>query len=62
MLVLFLLLLLGLIAIAWVVYEPMSGIVGSAFIAKIMALVVAFKVISALAGWLVGPALVRIPL
>lgn len=62
MMILFILLTLGIIAIAWLVYEPISGIVGSTFIAKIMALVVAFKVISAVAGWLMGPAVVRIPL
>jgi hypothetical protein len=55
MLILFVLLILGMIAIAWLVYEPITGIVGSSFIAKIMALVVAFKLISSLAGWLMGP-------
>lgn len=60
MLILLLLLVLGMLAIAWVVYEPISGIVGSAFIAKIMAVVVAFKVISAIAGWIIGPAVSRI--
>jgi hypothetical protein len=62
MIILFGLLVLGMIAIAWLVYEPISGMVGSTFIAKIMALVVAFKLISAFAGWLIGPAVVRIPL
>ena len=61
MLILFILLILGMIAIAWLVYEPISGIVGTTFIAKIMALVVAFKAISAVAGWLMGPASVVIP-
>jgi hypothetical protein len=62
MLILFVLLVLGMLAISWLVYEPISGIVGSAFIAKIMAFVVAFKLISAVAGWIMGPAVVRIPL
>ena len=55
MLILFVLLILGMIAVAWLVYEPITGIVGSYFIAKIMALVVAFKLISSIAGWLIGP-------
>jgi hypothetical protein len=62
MLILFALLVLGMLAISWLVYEPISGIVGSAFIAKIMAFVVAFKLISAVAGWIMGPSVVRIPL
>ena len=62
MLTLFVLLVLGMIAIAWFVYEPISGMVGSTFIAKIMAVVVAFKVISAVAGWIMGPAVVHVPL
>ena len=62
MLILLGLLILGMIAIVWLVYEPISGVVGSTFIAKIMALVVAFKAISAVAGWLMGPAGVRVML
>ena len=62
MLILFVLLVLGMLAISWLVYEPITGIIGSTFIAKIMALVVAFKLISAAAGWLMGPSVVRIPL
>ena len=55
MLIRFVLLILGMIAVAWLVYEPITGIVGSSFIAKIMAVVVAFKLISYLTGWLIGP-------
>lgn len=55
MLILFVLLILGMIAVAWLVCEPITGIVGSSFIAKIMAVVVAFTLISSIAGWLIGP-------
>ncbi len=62
MLILFVLLILGMFAIAWFVYEPITGVVGSSFIAKIMALIVAFKLISAFAGWLMGPLVRHVPL
>lgn len=55
MFILFVLLVLGMLALAWLVYEPISGAIGSTFIAKIMALLVAFKIISAIAGWILGP-------
>jgi hypothetical protein len=55
MLTLFVLLTLGMLTIAWLVYEPISGAIGATFMAKIMAFFVAFKIISAIAGWILGP-------
>jgi hypothetical protein len=60
--ILFVLLILGMLAITWLVYEPISGVVGSTFIAKVMAVVVAFKIISAVAGWILGPVVKHVKL
>ena len=35
--------LLAFLAVVWIVYEPISGIIGGTFIAKIIAVIVAYK-------------------
>ncbi len=49
-------LFLVFIAIVWLVSEPISGVVGSAFIGKIIAVIIAFKAIYWIADALMGPA------
>lgn len=56
MLTLFILIVLGFLALIWLVAEPISGVLGSTLIAKVIALVVAFKLVSYVLGWLMGPA------
>lgn len=51
--VIFLLLLIG---VALMVYEPISGIMGATFLAKIAAVIAAFKILSWAFGALLGPA------
>lgn len=38
-------LLLALLAVFWIVLEPITGILGSTFIAKIVAVIAAFKIL-----------------
>ena len=57
-----LILLLVFIAIVWVVSEPISGILGSCLIAKVIAVIIAFKALSWILGGLMGPAVCSIPL
>lgn len=47
---------LGFLALIWLIAEPISGFFGSTILAKVMAIIVAFKLVSYAIGWLMGPA------
>lgn len=46
---------LGFIALIWFIAEPISGIMGSTLIAKIIAIIIAFKIVTACLEWMMGP-------
>jgi hypothetical protein len=45
---------LGFVALIWLVSEPITGLIGSTLIGKVMALIVAFKLVTGVLCWLVG--------
>jgi hypothetical protein len=49
-------LLLALVALAWLIYEPISGIMGATFIGKVVAVIAAFKILGWAIGAILGPA------
>ena len=54
--------LLGFMALVWLVSEPISGVLGSGCLAKVMAIIIAIKLIGMCIGWLMGPATMTVPL
>ncbi len=60
--IIFILLLLGFLTLVWLIYEPISGIMGATFIAKITAIYLAFKLLSYVVGSVIGPAVSTIKL
>ncbi len=53
-------LVLAFVAIAWLIHEPISGIVGAGFLGKVIAVIAAYKCIGWIIASILGPAVCSI--
>jgi hypothetical protein len=49
-------LVLAFVAIAWLIHEPISGVIGAGFLGKVIAVIAAYKCIGWMIAAFLGPA------
>ncbi len=52
----------GIVSLVWLLAEPISGVFGSTILAKLFAVILVWKAVSATVCWLVGSGIKKITL
>lgn len=62
MVLLILFAIFGFVSLIWLLAEPISGLFGSTLLAKVFAIILVWKAVSAAVGWLLGAGVSKIAL